>query len=426
MRQALLPLLGASVLALTSAPAHASGFQSLAASARGLGMAHAGDVAFRGADVMTVNPAAIAGEERRNAYFTLSAVDARASAADLGSRIQYPMAPPLPLGGASPVNPLGSALAPSAGVSWRVTRQMSVGLSVDAPFGFDLEAPSNAWLRHQGYRVAFSEADLRATVAFQLGEALSLGAGFSAVRADVRLVSALPNLSPFAPEGASAFDGDGWTPGLSFGAQWRPNPDFILGAAYRIHLDHALGGRLDTTGLLGPLAPGNGSRPATARLSTPSVATLGARWQATDRLSLAAQARWSEWSRFTTIRVIYPGAPPQPRVRSRDTLALAAGAEWAATGRLTLRAGYERDPQAIDGSALLTDADRSLYAAGFSYDLGKGAMLDLALAHIALDRATIDADATAYGGLPVETAIRLTGSLDARANVLSLGLRRMF
>jgi long-chain fatty acid transport protein len=85
-----------------------------------------------------------------------------------------------------------------------------------------------------------------------------------------------------------------------------------LGASYRSKMEHDLDGRVFVGGLLGPLAPANRDTKGSAAFTTPWIATLGARWQATDKLALNAQVQRIGWGEFKSIDVSCVLRPSHP------------------------------------------------------------------------------------------------------------------
>src|SRR5205823_1218175 len=109
---------------------------------------------------------------------------------------------------------------------------------------------------------------------------------------------------------------------------------------------HDLTGKVQITGLLGPLAGSNGQTPGLAPISLPDIATVGATF-GTGPLRLLAGASWYNWSRFKDISVQNQGVTfldsPQ---NYRDTYSGSLGAEYDVSPKLTLRAGtmYDQTP----------------------------------------------------------------------------------
>ena len=94
----------------------------------------------------------------------------------------------------------------------------------------------------------------------------------------------LPNLAPGLPDGFQRLKGKGWDWGWSVGGQYRSGP-LSFGLSYKSSIKHNLDGSVTTSGLLGPIAPLNGSVDTQASFRTPWQAIASVRFRATDRFS---------------------------------------------------------------------------------------------------------------------------------------------
>jgi len=104
-----------------------------------------------------------------------------------------------------------------------------------------------------------------------------------------------------------------------------------------------------------------------------------------------------------------------------DAYRYGVGAEFEATEKVTLRAGLARDTVPSDGplpTARIPDADRWVYAMGFTYQYSDQMALNASVNHIAFDDAQISR--TGQFG---ET---LTGDFDIKVPAFSLSLNWQF
>ena len=330
-------LSGVAAAALAS-QAHAGGFYLQEQSVRGTGRAYSGEVADQGLESLWWNPAAIA-RSPRETYVGASGILVQSRVTNTGSTITYPGGVTLPVGGdVTGYNPIQNGLAPSFAVSTPIGDRFAVGLSVAAPFNFETRYRPSSFARYDALRSRLNTADLQLTGAMKVTDWLDLGVSFDAEYTDAKLQTALPNLSPALPDGISQLSGNGWDYGWTVGAQAHFDR-LSLGASYRSSMDHSLSGTVFVGGLLGPLAAGNVNVPGTASFATPWIATIGARYRLTDRLTLNAQAQRYGWSRFRNIEVTTGGVTQVLPQGYKDTTSGAVGADFAVNDRLTLRAG---------------------------------------------------------------------------------------
>lgn len=408
--------------------AQAAGYYLQEQSVRGAGRAYSGEVAGQGVDALWWNPAAIA-RSGREVYVGAHAVFVDATVENQGSTITYPGGVTLPVQGEPRAfNPIQNGVAPNFAIATPVGERFALGLSVAAPFNFTTEYRNNSWARYDALTSRLTTADIQLSGAWQAADWLDVGLGVSAQYTEAKLSTAYPNLSPALPDGVSQLSGDGWDFGWSAGAQMHFG-DLTLGASYRSAMEHDLEGRVLVMGLAGPLAGANLDIGGGATFTTPWIATLGARWQATDKLAVTAQAQRIGWSEFDAIEVSYPGGGETLFQGYDDTTSGGVGLEYAVNDRLTLRTGVQYDPTPTPDearTARVPDGDRWLYGVGATAKVTDRMSVDAALAYIDFEPTEIRHDTVFYEGTPAATTTRLRGEVQGEGYVLSVGLRSSF
>lgn len=422
-------LFAASAAALAVAgQAHAAGFYLQEQSVKGAGRAYSGEVADQGVSSLWWNPASIA-RSGREAYVGLHAVFVDATVENKGSTITYPGGTTLPVQGEPRgFNPIQNGVAPNFAIAMPVGDRFALGLSVAAPFNFTTEYRNNSWARYDALTSRLTTADLQLTGAMKVTDWLDLGVGVSGQYTDAKLSTAYPNLSPLLADGVSQLSGDGWDFGWTVGAQAHLGA-VTLGASYRSAVEHDLDGRVLVMGLVGPLAGANRDVSGSAKFTTPWIATLGGRWQATDKLALNAQVQRIGWSEFDAIDVNFAGGGESLRQGYKDVTSGGVGLDYAVNERLTLRAGVQYDPTPTpdgDRTARVPDGDRWLYGVGATGKVTDSLQVDAALAYIDFDKSAIAHDTVFYEGTPAATTTRLRGEVQGEGYVMSLGLRKTF
>ncbi|KRB46741.1 OmpP1/FadL family transporter [Phenylobacterium sp. Root700] len=417
------------IVALTASQAQAAGYYLQEQSVRGAGRAYSGEVADQGVSSLWWNPAAIA-RSPREIYGGLHAVFVDAKVTNQGSTITYPGGTTIPVQGEPRAfNPIQNGVAPNFAIATPIGDHFALGLSVAAPFNFTTEYRGNSWARYDALTSRLTTADIQLTGAMQVTDWLDVGLGVSAQHTEAKLQTAYPNLSPALPDGVSQLSGDGWDFGWSAGAQAHLGK-VSLGASYRAKIEHDLDGRVLVAGLLGPLAPANRDIDGSAAFATPWVATLGARWRATDKLTLDAQVQRIGWSEFKAIDVKFAGGGGETLFQGyKDTTSGGVGLDYAVNDRLTLRTGVQYDPTPTPDDARTTrvpDGDRWLYSAGATAQVTGSLKLDAALTYIDFASSDVLHDTTFYEGTPAATTTRLRGEVQGQGYVLSLGLRKTF
>ena len=220
------------------------------------------------------------------------------------------------------------ALRTAAAISWQATETLAVGASVGA---------------------VYNENRLHAPYTFQN-------------QATLRTVKTLLDLNT---------SGVGW--GIQTGLNWQPSKDLLVGLSYRsevrIESDGSARGdarrQLDRLGL--GAARSDFAYDAGVNNTLPPMVSLGAQYQATSHLRLAAQIDWIGWERtfdtlvvdlkrgnnsdlngLTGTRNIHDEIPLQ----WRDQWVGRIGAEYALSDSTMLRVGYAYSPSPVPGETL--------------------------------------------------------------------------
>jgi long-chain fatty acid transport protein len=423
-------LLAIAVLSTTAlaTAAHAGGFYLQEQSVRAVGRAYSGEVADTGVASLWWNPAAIAGSGAE-AYVGAHGVLLESRVSDAGSTITYPGGATFPVGGDERAfQPIRDGIAPNLAAAFPIGDRFALGVSLAAPYNFTTKYRRNAWARYDALESRLNSADLQLTGAMRVTDWLDVGVGVSAEYADAKLSTAQPNLSPLLPDGVNQLAGDGVDFGWTAGAQARFGA-VTLGASYRSSIDHKLKGDVFVGGLAGPLAGANGEFPGTARFSTPWIATVGARWAVTDRLTLNAQMQRIGWGEFDAIEVETAAGTQALAQNYRDVTSGGVGLDYAVNDRLTLRAGVQYDPTPTpndERTARVPDGDRWVFGGGASAKLDERTTLDLGAAYIRFQDSEVFHDTVFYPGTAAATTTRLRGEVEGAGYVLSAGLRRTF
>jgi long-chain fatty acid transport protein len=323
-------------------------------------------------------------------------------------------------------DPVQRGIAPHFALAIPVNEKVSLGLSVTSPYSFTTDYDSGGWQRYSAIRTRLLTADMQPSIAVAPNRWLSLGAAINVEYADALLSNALPNLAAGLPDARLKLTGSGWDLGWSAGVQLRPSDRLSFGIGYKSAITHRLDGRVQISGLLGPLAARNADTDITARFTTPWQLSIGARAGVTQSVTLNAQAVRYGWSKFDAIRL---GAPLGNAVAEdyKDTWSFAVGADAEATERLTVRAGIQLDPTPTRNSGRdprVPDADRVDYNFGASSRLSDHLSLDGAFGYTDFRESAISRDEHFYAGTAAETDV-LTDGRAARqhALVLSFGGR---
>ena len=123
-----------------------------------------------------------------------------------------------------------------------------LGLSVNAPFGMDIDYGSTWFGRYGATKTHLAVVDIGPTLGFALTDSLTLGASLVLRYTEADFQSALPDplaLAGPTPEtdGDISIDGDDWDVGYAVGLRYQPLGTTTLGLAYRSGTNADLNGR---------------------------------------------------------------------------------------------------------------------------------------------------------------------------------------
>ncbi|OIP35327.1 MAG: hypothetical protein AUK27_04950 [Deltaproteobacteria bacterium CG2_30_66_27] len=276
---------------------------------------------------------------------------------------------------------------------------VAYGVGIFSPFGLGQEY-------HNGntgiFRNQINKIDLRTivvnpTIAFKVGDVLSVGAGIDWMYGKAQLTKTayfpgVGNLYNLDLDG----DGDAW--GYNFGLLLKPVPNFRIGASYRSQFVLKIkDGDVEIRNINStvPFVPNPAPPPAAfttaqvfggtsfdtkgnATISMPATLALGVSYTM-DRLTVNADADWTFWHSYRSLPIDIrdnKGAllPDSNSPKNwEDVVAFRLGAEYRVTDPLALRAGFAYDPTPMPASTMgpeLPDADRFDYMVGAGYKIG--------------------------------------------------------
>ena len=242
-----------------------------------------------------------------------------------------------------------------------------------------------------------------------------------------------PITGPFGPQkndGQVSVQGTDTSLGFVAGLSWRPSDRVSIGYAYRSEVDHRITGDADftvPTNVATVLAPTGQyvDTGASARLTTPSVHTLSATWQASDRFTLMAEASRTGWSSLREIRIRFDNpvqADAAEPYHWSDTSFYSIGGEYMLNDRFILRAGVARDETPVADAyrtPRMPDEDRNWYALGLTW---------MASQHFDINASYVRLDLVNAPQVDIlsSSRSRLTGSYDGGANLFGISAQYRF
>lgn len=329
---------------------------------------------------------------------------------------------------------------PASYATCQVSKDLFVGLGINAPFGFTTKPGNTAW---GGSPIAITSKiftfDINPTLAYKVTPELTVGAGVQIEYFSARLSHGAFNSLGGPLVGARSYDANDWGLGVTVGAIWQPSPATSIGLGYRSAVRVEVDGQYAKgAGLFsGPAIATN----AAAGLTLPDEVTLSARQRITRELTLLGTVEWQNWSRIQNVSAVGTGCGAASicealNLNYRDGWLYSLGAEYAYSPSLTLRTGvgYESSPiQDSTRDILLPDSNRILLNLGASYRYSSQLTFDVGYEHLFFDGGSFCiANAALNGGTShcnagtPAAAVLLSGKTETSVDVLSLGMKYRF
>jgi long-chain fatty acid transport protein len=392
------------VLACCAVGSEAQGgaFEIRAQSAEGFGAAIAGVAAGQALSFSYWNPAALSHVDR----FQVEGV----------SNLVFPSIDLNPSTGGS-IDIGKNALVPAMYMGMPLTDRLTAGLSVTSPYGLATDTPPNWTGQIYGRTSKIFSINANPMLSYRVNDLLSVGAGIQIQYFRAKLTQAVLPV-PFAPDASLKADSIGV--GFNLGMQLKPWAGGTIGVGYRSAITHDLDGHLTLPSV---------SFPASAKITTPDLVSLGIRQEVTARARVMGTVEWTNWSRIDTVPVVNPnsgGTLPVLPQRYRDGWLFSVGGEYDVNKTVTARAGigYEIAPVTdMTRDVRLPEPDQLILSAGLSYRYSQWTTFDFALTQsIGLGNGPV----TIASGDPRYLGIPFSATSDLNVTIVSAGLKMKF
>ena len=421
-----------------STNAAAVGFALEQQSVSNMGYAFAGGAASA-EDASTIfwNPAGMTRLPRRQAVLGLNAIYGDARFNDQGTT--SPAGPAFPITGGNGGNPVGLNWVPNLYFATDIGTGVKAGIGINSPFGLKTKYPSDWMGRYHAIDSVLKSLNINPSLAWKVGDGLSLGAGIDFQYFDATLSNAIDygaacfavfgpaacagaGIAPQSKDGIAKVSGDSWGMGWNAGVLFELSPAARLGVGYRSSIRHEIKGRatFDNPALapaFAALTAGAQDTGARSTLKTPDSLSVSLYGDVTPKWSLLADFTWTRWSRFNELRVRFDnGAPDAVTPENwRNTMRISLGAGYRLDGRWTLRGGmaYENSPVRDEfRTPRIPDNAHTLLGLGANCKFSQADSLDIAYMHAFVKDAPVDVTAPGAG--------TLSGTYKVSADVLSL------
>lgn len=404
-----LRVIPAAILALTSGYASASGFQLLEQNASGLGNAYAGSAAnAENASVQFYNPAAMSVlGEGASVSVGFNAITPSYKFSNEGSTTTTPVA----FGVGSTKTPGsnggdagGTGWVPNAYMAYGVTKDISVGLGLGAPFGLKSEYSPDWVGSAQSIKFDVKTININPSISWKVNELVSLGAGVSYQKLDVEYVrravaqSSNPLVVPANGYPSNQFvtlKADDWAWGWNVGALFNLSPTTKLGVSYRSQVKHEVEGSLSSG-----YGPANGN--AKVSVTLPDTFIVSVAQALSDRWEMLGDVSLTRWSSIKHLDVMSNsqaarangGVAQVLHTEFKDAWRVALGANYKVNDAWKLKFGIAYDQTPVKGAdtrlASLPDNDRTWFSIGAQWKPAKDQAVDVGFAYLLVPDAKIN------------------------------------
>ena len=402
--------------------AYGSGFQLMEQNASGLGNAYAGQAAaVENASTVFFNPAGMTRIPGRQAVLAVNAIGPSAEFSNSGGSTA-PLGLPSPGGNGGDAG--GWAAVPNAYLTWQLAPQLWFGLGLSVPFGLKTEYDQRWVGRFQSQNSEIKTVDVNPSIAYKVNEVLSLGAGISYQRAEVKVDRSAILVPPAESRAQIDIDDSQW--GFNLGVLVNLSPGTRIGLTYRSAMDYELTGniRFSNVPVLGTAT--NGVRASAQLPDTISWAVAHAfnpRWE------MLADITYTRWSKLKAVPLVTTSASavvPASGVtldtfnfQFKDSYRVGVGVNYKWSDAFTLKLGAAYDKSPVEDRFRLTflpDSDRTWLAIGAQYRMSKQATLDIGYAHLFVKDGSINQQ-RGVAALPLQGNV--IGNYDNHVNIVS-------
>lgn len=206
------------------------------------------------------------------------------------------------------------AVIPSYFYVNKFSDDLRLGFSVTAPIGGGVDYGDNFVGRYVAQKATLAGVSVSPSIAYQLNDKFSIGAGVSFVytifEQDIAInPAAVPTLNG-ADGKLKIEDATDWGYQPFVGLTWQMSDRALLGVVYRAEMDVELDGDVKTRNLPGIIAVDS----IDVDWDNPQWLEAGLKYQLDDANTLFLNAGWQEWSQFSNNELAFSGGAANPAV----------------------------------------------------------------------------------------------------------------
>ena len=288
-------------------------------------------------------------------------------------------------------NIVHAAIAPNGTISHQLNDEVTLGLSLNVPFGM-ITKYDGSWVgADHGVTSKVISVTTTPMVAYKATDKLSVGAGLPIQYIKARLSNTVAGTGG---DYSATMEGDTVDVGYQLGAMYEFNDDTRIGVGYRSEINHKLKGDISSDIPL----PGHSSmlnQDISARLDTPAMFSVGAYHRLNDKWEVMAEYQRVYWNSFDSLDIYGRDVPfvSSTPENWRDTNFYAIGVSYQLDHQWKLRLGFAYDESAVktaDRTPRIPDSDRYWYSMGLNYAYSENMTFDFGFTYIQAKEASIN------------------------------------
>src|SRR5260221_4711621 len=226
-----------------------------------------------------------------------------------------------------------------------LSQTLWAGIAFNSPFGVGISYQPNWAGRYFNTKDHLTTYNLNPSLAYKLGNGLSVGGGIDFQYATLGYNTALNNVLDGMPDGSSRLDLNDFAVGFNLGALLEPRPGTRIGLTYRSRIQYDFTGSA-TLSNVGPTlhALGFAGDRAALKQTLPDSASLSLYQQLTARAALLGDVGWEQWSPRKNSPLSFTGGRVDAIARdSHDTFPAALGLQHSVADNLPVQVGSSYD-----------------------------------------------------------------------------------
>ncbi len=273
--------------------------------------------------------------------------------------------------------------------SYKPTKNLSVGLAINAPYGNKLSWPDQWKGRYLIQNLSFHAITFQPTVAYKFGDIVGIGAGLVIANGSVELNKAIP-LENASGDGSMNLKGSTTKLGWNAGIMVHPAKGFNIGIDYRSKIDMAVKDADVKFSVPTPLATSFPDNKVDVTLPLPANLDFGVSYELNDKWMIGVGLNYVFWNVYDSLVFNFKTETSTVKRTANpalyeNQLITRLGVQWKACKVATIRVGGYYDPSPVKDDYLnpqTPSSDEIGLTCGFSLYPTKNLSIDAAFLYL--------------------------------------------